>query len=243
MAGKLLYSTGDGRGNMLTYLSGTVRSVSSPGSEKARLELDTSQLITTPEGKQWQDVVLSVGSTDPRSAQHISSLRLEPGKHIVAVCSNIHEDSRGSDKLFANYRAAMYTGYWDIPDRDRPDVVIVAGYVDNSNGSGVYTLADGSAKILLACNSYIKATGAREKLFFTLALREKTYKRLVQNGFNGKGNIVAVGVADENDVVSVGSIDWYPYSRRGNGGGNRGSYNRGSNNRTWSGSSGYGMDD
>lgn len=244
---KLLYTRQDDNGHCTTFMSGLVEKVSipEPGDKKpSRLTVKT-RAQQNDGSKKWKDITIDLIGWDKR-IDYMRKMKFDIGSYVLFRIGDITEYTQrdGNTTLQAQYWSSIYTGYWEIEDRQRPNLVVVSGRPTEINENG-----DGSACIVVKARSFVD--GQRTDLFFNLKVKANTYHNMTTAGFNKYCTVMAVGMMIDDDSMDVGVIDFYNKPKPSNGnsafgtsksnghgssGGVRGSSSRGAA-RKWGGAS------
>lgn len=250
--GKLLYTRQDNNEHCTTFLSGLVEKVSvpEPGDKKPfRLTVKT-RAQRNDGSKQWDDITIDLLGWEKR-IEYMRRMKFDIGSYALFRIGDITEYTQrdGNTILQAQCWSSLYTGYWEIGDPQRPDLIVVSGVPTEITENG-----DGSARIVVKARSFID--NQRTDLFFNFNVKANAYRNMTAAGFNQYCRIIAVGNMIDDDTMDVGIVDFFnpPKTARKNGtssapgasknggrgrnssGGPRGSNNRGTA-RKWGGAS------
>lgn len=231
---KLMYTRQDNEKHSTTFLTGVVEKVAVPDSDSRhphRITIKT-RAQQNDGSKKWEDITLDLVAWD-KNAERMDRMKFDIGSYAMFRVGDITEytPKSGEPILQANYFSSVYTGYWDIDDSDRPDLLSLIGYPTEITEN-----ADGSASINTKVRSF--EDGQRTDLFFTLNVKANAYANMKKAGFNKFCTIAAVGTMVSDDTMNVGIVDFFnrPRPEKSKSGSSRGS---GSGRGSSRGSGGY----
>jgi len=210
---KLLYTRQDTNGHCTTFLSGLVEKIIDPEpGDKKPFRLTVKTRAQRNDGsKKWDDISIDLAGWEKR-IDYMRKMKFDVGSYALFRIGDINEYSRrdGNTILQAQYWSSIYTGYWEIDDPQRPDLVVVSG-----TPTEITENADGSACIVVKARSFID--GERTDLFFNLNVKANTYHNMTAAGFNKYCSVIAVGDMIDDASMNVGIIDFYNKPKRSNG--------------------------